>query len=128
MLVSSPANALRIMIVDDNQDGALMLSMLLEAAGHKTVVEHDPHGALERAPLEAPDVCLLDIGLPGMNGNELARRLRSTQAVAQTVLIALTGYSQDRDRKNSLEAGFDHYLVKPVKVEELVALLGGLRT
>jgi PAS domain S-box-containing protein len=126
--VASPAKALHIMIVDDNKDAALMLSMLLEAAGHKTVVEHDPHGALERAPLEAPDVCLLDIGLPGMDGNELARRLRSTQAVAQTVLIALTGYSQDSDRKNSLEAGFDHYLVKPVKVEELVALLRGLRT
>lgn len=63
-----------------------------------------------------------------MDGNELARRLRSTQAVAQTVLIAITGYSQCKNRKNSFEAGFNHYFVKPVKVEELVALLGGLRT
>jgi CheY-like chemotaxis protein len=105
-----------------------MLSMLLEAAGHETVVEHDPHDALERAPLEAPDVCLLDIGLPGMDGNELARRLRSTQAVARAVLIAITGYSQYKNRKNSFEAGFNHYLVKPVNVEELVALLARLRT
>jgi PAS domain S-box-containing protein len=126
--VASPAKALRIMIVDDNKDAALMLSMLLEAAGHETVVEHDPYRALERAPLEAPDVCLLDIGLPGMDGNELARRLRSTEVLARTVLIAVTGYSQYSDRKNSLEAGFNHYLVKPVNVDELVALLGGLRT
>jgi PAS domain S-box-containing protein len=127
MPVSSPANALRIMIVDDNKDGALMLSMLLEATGHETVIEHDPYRALERAPLEAPDVCLLDIGLPGMDGNELARQLRSTEVLARTVLIAVTGYSQYRDRKNSLGAGFNHYLVKPVDVEELVALLARLR-
>lgn len=126
--ISSPGKALRIMIVDDNQDAALMLSMLLQAAGHETVIEHNPYRALERAPLELPDVCLLDIGLPDMDGNELARRLRSIQALAQTVLIAITGYSQYEDRKNSLEAGFNHYLVKPVNVEELVALLAELRT
>jgi CheY-like chemotaxis protein len=116
------------MIVDDNQDPALMLSMLLQAAGHDTVIEHNPYRALERAPLELPDVCLLDIGLPDMDGNELARQLRSIQVLAQTVLIAITGYSQYEDRKNLLEAGFNHYLVKPVNAEELVALLAELRT
>ena len=126
--VSSPANALRIMIVDDNEDGALMLSMLLEATGYETVIEHDPCRALERAPVEAPDVCLLDIGLPNMDGNELARQLRSIPVMAQTVLVAITGYSQDSDRKTSFDAGFDHYLVKPVNVEQLVTLLAGLRT
>jgi PAS domain S-box-containing protein len=126
--VSLPAKALRIMIVDDNQDGALMLSMLLEATGHEIVIEHDPYRALQRARLGAPDVCLLDIGLPNMDGNELARQLRSIEALAQTVLIAVTGYSQDSNRRNSLEAGFNHYLVKPVDVGELVALLAGLQT
>ena len=115
------------MIVDDNQDGALMLSMLLEARGHETVIEHDPYRALERAPIEAPDVCLLDIGLPGMDGNELARHLRATQGLAQTVLIAITGYSQESDRKNSLAAGFHHYLIKPVDVEKLGILLNEVR-
>ena len=86
---STPANALRIMIVDDNQDGALMLSMLLEATGHETVIEHDPYRALERAPIEVPDVCLLDIGLPGMDGNELAHQLRSTQGLAHKAFASL---------------------------------------
>ncbi len=120
------AKTLRIMIADDNKDAALMLSMLLDAEGHETFVEHNGHRALERARTEVPDICILNSDLPDMDGNEIARRLRSTIALAQPVLIAITGYSQDNDRKISLEAGFDHYLVKPVDLKKLVALLAEL--
>lgn len=126
MLVLPIAKALRIMIVDDNIDSTRMLSVLLDAAGHDSLVEHGSFRALERARAEAPDVCILDIGLPGMNGNELARQLRSAHLTKQPVLIAITGYGDDDNRRNSLDAGFDHYLVKPVDMEELTALLGEL--
>ena len=120
------AKTLRILIADDSKDGAFMLSMLLDSAGHETFVEHNGYSALERARTEAPDICILDIGLPDMDGNEIARRLRSTAVMTQPVLIAITGYSQDNDRKISFEAGFDHYLVKPVDLKNLVALLAEL--
>lgn len=126
MPVPPLAPALRILIVDDNKDAALMLSMLLGAAGYETFIEHNPYRALERAHTEAPDVCMLDIGLPGMDGNKLARRLRSAQIVTQPVLIAITGYGQDNNRASSLEAGFDHYFVKPIDAKRLIALLAGL--
>ncbi|MDQ3186113.1 MAG: ATP-binding protein [Pseudomonadota bacterium] len=121
--VSPLVKALRIMIVDDNKDAALMLSMVLDAAGYETFIEHNPHRALERARTEAPDVYMLDIGLPDMDGNELARQLRAAPVVAQPILIAITGYGQDNNRKISLEAGFDHYFVKPVDTKKLTALL-----
>ena len=127
MPIPRPAKTLRILIADDNQDAALMLSMLLEVEGYDTFVEHDAYRALERAYAKLPDICILDIGLPGMDGNEIARRLRSAGAEAQPVLIAITGYGQDSDRKISFEAGFDHYFVKPVDVKKLVALLNGIR-
>ena len=120
------AKILQIMIADDDRDAALMLSMLLDAAGHETFVEHNGHHALERARAETPDICILNIDLPDMDGNEIARQLRSIEAMPQPVLIAVTGDSQDSDRKTSFEAGFDHYLVKPVDLKKLIALLAEL--
>ncbi|MBA2658823.1 MAG: hybrid sensor histidine kinase/response regulator [Nitrosospira sp.] len=120
------AKILQIMIADDDRDAALMLSMLLDAAGHETFVEHNGFHALERARAEAPDICILTIDLPDMDGNEIARQMRSIEAMAQPVLIAITGSSQDRDRKTSFEAGFDHYLVKPLDLKKLIALLAEL--
>ncbi|MGV3742740.1 MAG: PAS domain-containing protein, partial [Burkholderiaceae bacterium] len=118
------ANAsLRILVVDDNADAGNMLGMYLGALGHEVIVESGARRALERARLEMPDVCILDIGLPEMDGNELARRLRAQPETAKTVLIALTGYGQEQDRKNALEAGFAHHLVKPVDTGELTAIL-----
>jgi DNA-binding response OmpR family regulator len=114
------------MIVDDNKDAAVLMSMVLEVAGFDTFIEHDPYRALERARIERPDVGLLDIGLPGMDGNELARRLRSTQG-SNLLLAATTGYGQENDRANALAAGFDHYFVKPVDTKEIIALLVGWR-
>jgi PAS domain S-box-containing protein len=117
---------LRVMVVDDNADAAQMLAMLLEAAGHEVVVEHGAQQALERARAEPPDVCLLDIGLPEIDGNELARRIRAQPENTNTVLIAVTGYGQEHDRKAALDAGFSHHLVKPVEPAKLVRLLADM--
>ncbi len=111
------------MVVDDNVDAATMLGMLIETAGHQVLVEHDSGRALERARVEAPDVFLLDIGLPQMDGNELARRLRRQPENAHSVMVAVTGYGQDSDRKQTLDSGFDHHLVKPVSTAKLAAVI-----
>jgi PAS domain S-box-containing protein len=118
--------SLKLMVVDDNVDAADTLGMLLEACGHEVAVEHSSRGALLRARGERLDACLLDIGLPDMDGNELARQLRSAPATAGLVLIAVTGYGQERDRSAAFDAGFDHHLVKPVDLDKLAALLGGI--
>jgi signal transduction histidine kinase/ActR/RegA family two-component response regulator len=115
--------SLRIMVVDDNVDAASMLVMLLEASGHRVSVEHGSRRALERARIEAPQVCLLDIGLPEMDGNKLAQALRSMPETATAVLIAITGYGQESDRQRTLAAGFDHHLVKPVDIRKLAGIL-----
>lgn len=115
--------AFRIMVVDDNVDAASTLAMLLEALGHEVIVEHNAWRALERSQIEALDACLLDIGLPEIDGNELARRLRAQRATADAVIIAVTGYGGEEDRKNALASGFDHYLIKPVNTEKLATIL-----
>lgn len=123
-----PANkALRIMIVDDNADAANSLALLLQAQGHQVAVEYSAQDALERARLEAPEVLLLDIGLPDMDGNALARQMRTLPQTASATLIALTGYGQEKDRIRSKEAGFDHHLVKPADstvLKDLLARIG----
>ncbi len=114
---------LRVMVVDDNVDAAQMLAALLEVQGHAVCVEYDGRGALERARRECQDVLLLDIGLPDMDGYELARRLRSQPESAGATLVALTGYGQSQDRKEAEQAGFDHYLVKPADMDQVNAVL-----
>jgi PAS domain S-box-containing protein len=116
-------SSLRILVVDDNIDAASMLSMLLEAGGHEVMTEHTSHAGIERAKIEAPQVCILDIGLPEMDGNELAQHLRALPQTASSVLIAVTGYGQDSDREQSFAAGFDHHLVKPVDIKMLSTIL-----
>jgi len=120
---SHGAGALRIMVVDDNVDAASTLAMLLEIAGHEVTVEHHPQPALERARAAPPQVCLLDIGLPDMDGKELAQRLRALPETSNSLLVAITGYGQDSDRACALEAGFDHYLVKPIDTAALGNIL-----
>jgi signal transduction histidine kinase/CheY-like chemotaxis protein len=115
--------AVRVMVVDDNVDAAEMLAALLEAQGHAVSVAYDGHGALEAARRERPDVLLLDIGLPDMDGYELARRLRAQPENAGAVLVALTGYGQQQDRSNAQAAGFDHYLVKPADLNQVGEVL-----
>ncbi len=120
------AVALRLLVVDDNVDAAQTLADFLEGAGHDVVVEHEAQTAMRSVARHRPHACILDIGLPGVDGYELARRLQSDSANAGTVLIALTGYGQENDRRLSAAAGFDHHLVKPVQVETLERILGGI--
>jgi len=121
--VAHDAGNLRVMVVDDNVDAAQMLAALLEVQGHALSVEYDGQGALERARRERPEVLLLDIGLPDMDGYELARRLRAQPESAHATLVALTGYGQRQDREEARQAGFDHYLVKPADLGEVAEVL-----
>lgn len=120
---ANSTRSLDVLIVDDNVDAAEMLALLVETMGHRTHVEHDSHEALARARAHPPDVCLLDIGLPGMDGNELARRLRADLVTTGIVLVAVTGYGQEHEKRESFEAGFDHHCVKPLDLERLAGLL-----
>jgi signal transduction histidine kinase/ActR/RegA family two-component response regulator len=125
--MQSGAAPMRILVVDDNADAASLLAMLLEDCGHHVLVEHGSRRALERAQNERPDICLLDIGLPEIDGNELARLLRGQQETAHCLLIAISGYGQESDRDLTRAAGFDFHLVKPVDTAELAALIAQRR-
>ncbi len=114
---------LRLLIVDDNADTAGALAKLLRRAGHEVAVAHDGLEALDCARRQSPEVVILDIGLPGMDGYEVARRLREELARDELLMIAVTGYGQDQDREHALQNGFDHHLVKPVDITELKRLL-----
>jgi signal transduction histidine kinase/ActR/RegA family two-component response regulator len=113
---------LRALVVDDNIDAADMLSSLLASLGHDVRVAHDGVEALEEAARHAPEIVLLDIGLPRMDGLEVARRMREDGG-RSAELVAVTGYGHDEDRRRSEEAGFDHHLVKPIDLGVLEALL-----
>lgn len=119
-------NSLRILVVDDNEDAARMLAMFLEAAGHEVMLEFSARSGLARALAQVPDVCLLDIGLPEMDGMEVARQIRAHPFMQHTRLIAVTGYGQAQDRRNTAAAGFDHHLVKPVDPAMLKSLLASI--
>jgi PAS domain S-box-containing protein len=121
------ATSLHILVVDDNEDAAAMIAMLLRALGHHVMVEHSSSKALARAMQDAPQVCVLDIGLPEMDGIELAKRLRAHPETANVLLIALTGYGQDEDRRRTRAAGFDHHLVKPADIKQLLAILADFK-
>jgi len=118
--------ALRVLVVDDNADAAAMLAMVLESYGHQVRVEHGSLAALARARSERPDACILDIGLPEIDGYELAARLRAQPETRDAVLVAVTGYGHDSDRRKALAAGFDHHLVKPADTAQLAAILDGI--
>jgi signal transduction histidine kinase/CheY-like chemotaxis protein len=118
-----PAPARRVLVVDDNEDAAVGLAMLLQAVGNETTVAQDGLEALEKASAYHPDVVLLDIGLPGMSGYDVCRTLRDQTSDYRPVIIALTGWGQDEDRRRSSAAGFDGHLVKPVSLEALQKVL-----
>lgn len=115
---------LHIMIVDDNKDAAFMLQMVLEVAGHEVIAVHTAQSALREAGQAQLDVCLLDIGLPDIDGYALVRLLRATPRMGHAKMIAVTGYGQQADKQAALEAGFDVHLVKPVDTHRLFELLG----
>ena len=122
-----PARARRVLIVDDNGDSAESLSQLVRAWGHEVTTARDGPTALTLAERFEPDIALLDIGLPGMNGYELARRLREAARGRPLQLLAMTGYGRTEDREAALSAGFDEHLVKPASIETLQDLLANGR-
>jgi PAS domain S-box-containing protein len=117
------ASPFQLMVVDDNPDITNTFSSLLQTFGHIVSVEHNGQRALEQARLHAPQMLFLDVGLPDMDGYELARRLRAMPETAHSVLVAVTGYGQPQDKALATQAGFDHYLVKPVQVAAVAKLL-----
>lgn len=124
--VTAGASPCRILVVDDNKDTALSLAMLLKMMGHETLTAFDGFDAVQNAITFRPDVALLDIGLPRMNGYDVCRRLRSETWGQSMVCIALTGWGDQEDRRHSEEAGFNFHMVKPVDPGALGRLLKGL--
>jgi CheY-like chemotaxis protein/two-component sensor histidine kinase len=119
--------ALRILIADDNVDAAETLTMLLEAMGHETRTTHDGAAALEGAADFRPDVAFLDLGMAGLSGLDVCRRIRAEPWGKGVVVVALTGWGQPEDRQRSADAGFDHHLVKPAPLEALTEILAAVR-
>ena len=117
---------LRILVVDDNVDTVLSFSMLLRASGHEVRTAHDGPKAIQIAAECVPDVILLDIGLPGLNGYEVAKQIRKQPALKNVVLVALTGYGQESDRQASMDAGFNHHLIKPARLELVRKILANV--
>ncbi len=117
-----------ILVVEDNRDGRESLHDLLEIWGHQVSVAETGPEAIEKTHSALPDVALVDIGLPGFNGNEVARRIRSQPGGEAVYLIAMSGYGQPEDRRRALLAGFDSYLVKPVDPAVLFRFLSLLRS
>jgi len=122
---SSPSGY-RLLVVDDNQDAANSLAVLLRLQGHEVRVAFSGLAALEMAKTYSPDVVFLDIGMPGMDGYEVARRMRQQPRLEKVVLAALTGWGQPEDRRRTAEAGFNHHLVKPPEPEALEGVLAEL--
>jgi len=113
----------RVLLADDNVDAAESLQLLLQIAGHEVHVASDGLLALAAAESLRPQVVLLDLGMPGMTGVEVARRIRATTWGRAMVLVALTGWGQEEDRRLTREAGFDHHLTKPVHPDEIEDLI-----
>jgi PAS domain S-box-containing protein len=111
--------ARRILIVDDSADAASSLALMLRLRGYNVRVTHDAFSALEHAANDCPDVALLDLGMPQMDGYELARRFRGHPSLCSVLLVAVTGWGQEEDRRRTKEAGFDYHLVKPVELDAL---------
>ena len=113
----------RVLVVDDNVDAAVSLGMLLKLSGQEVRVAYNGPAALQQAIDFRPELVLLDIGMPGMDGYEVCRRLREDVGMENATVVALTGWGQDEDRRRSHDAGFDHHIVKPVEPSALQRLL-----
>lgn len=124
--MAMPQQTRRILLVDDNVDLAASLALLLQSSGHEVRVAHDAERALEVARELRPEIGFLDLGLPKMNGFDLARALRAQPESADCVLVAVSGSGQTRDRLRSKEAGFSLHLVKPVDLQSIEAAVSTL--
>ena len=122
------SNPRRILIVDDNREAADLLASLMSTAGHDVRVAYDGHQALGIMTAFTPEVALLDLGMPGLTGFEVAKQIRNESWGESTCLVAVTGWGQQRDRQRAAEAGFDAHLVKPVRIRDLRQALEIRRT
>jgi PAS domain S-box-containing protein len=123
VVASAERRGSRILVVDDNKDTADGLVRLLKLLGNEVQMAHDGTSAIDLARIHKPEFVLLDIGLPGMDGYQVAQKLREEPCCKAAIVIAVSGYGQDEDRRRSREAGFDHHLVKPVDFDALISLL-----
>jgi two-component system CheB/CheR fusion protein len=122
-----PAEGARVLIADDNEDAATMLGMYLELCGCEVAIAHDGRAAVELAERFRPKLAVIDLGMPHLNGFDCARELRRRPWCDDVLLVALTGWGQEQDRKRSREAGFDDHLVKPVEPDVISRLLNRRR-
>jgi PAS domain S-box-containing protein len=118
------AKCRRVLVVDDNRDSAESIAMLLRLSGHQVDTAHDGRSALALALQDRPEVIVLDIGLPGMSGYDIARQIRSSPGLEHVRLVAMTGYGQEEDQRRAFGAGFDYHLVKPLDAPELAKVIG----
>jgi CheY-like chemotaxis protein len=125
-MTDSKAPRRRVLVVDDNEDAANSLAMVLQLGGHETTSAYTAADALARAAAFQPDVVLLDIGLPGMSGYEVAQKMRELPGLRNVRLVAVTGYGRSDDRRRAREAGFDDHLTKPVEFAVLDRALTGV--
>ena len=123
---ANPAESRRVLVVDDNEDSAESLTVLLRLKGHIVESRHDGRDAVETAELFRPDVILLDLGMPGLSGYEVCREIRKQPWGSEMLLIAQTGWGQDQDRQRTKEAGFDGHLTKPINLARLEKILSDL--
>lgn len=127
-MTQSKASGRRVLIVDDNEDSANSLALILKLGGHETASVYSASAALECAVSFKPDVVLLDIGLPGMDGYEVAQKMRELPGLRDVRLVAVTGYGRSDDRLRARDAGFDDHLTKPVELPVLEKTLAGTRS
>jgi CheY-like chemotaxis protein len=113
----------KILVVDDNRDGADMLALRLKLAGQDVLTAYDGRSAIALAKANRPDLVLLDIGLPEMDGYAVARELRAAEETRAAILVAVTGFGTDDDRARAAAAGFDHHVVKPIDTDQLKTIL-----
>lgn len=122
----TPSISRRILVIDDNIDSAECMALLLRLGGHEVQMAHDGQAALDTALTFQPQIVLLDLGLPKLDGYEVARRLRAHPQIQKAILIALTGFGRAEDHQLSEQAGFDHHLTKPVDPNTVEALIKSL--
>ncbi len=126
MAAVSSRRHVRVLVVDDDVDMAESTAIILRESGHDVRTAHNGSSALQLALEFMPHAVLLDIGLPGMSGHEVARRMRELPALKSTIIVAVTGYGQENDSRISREAGFNHHLVKPAEYEEIHLILDSI--
>jgi CheY-like chemotaxis protein len=126
-VVQTPSTKRRVLVVDENRDAADSLALILGQMGHEVRVSYDSREAIEVARSLGPDIVFLDLVMPGIDGYEVARQMRSDPQLQHALIVAVTGFGGEEDRERSRKAGIDHHVVKPIDLEFIESLLGRRR-